>query len=180
MDILGISGSLRKDSYNTRLLSAAGVALAGRATLRIFDLSEVPLYNGDLDGDRKPAPVLQLQGAIAAADALLFATPEYNYSVPGVLKNAIDWASRPAYESVLRGKPSGIMSASPSSLGGARAQIHLRAVLAATLTPVFPAPEVLLASAHKAFDDSGKLVDEATAAFLAQYLNGYVEWAAKR
>ncbi len=179
MNILGISGSLRQDSHNTRLLKAAGDALAGRATLRIFDLAEIPLYNGDLDGERKPAPVVQLLEAIAAADGLLFATPEYNYSVPGVLKNAIDWASRPAYKSVLRGKPSGILSASPSSLGGARAQVHLREVLAATLAPVHRAPDFLLASAHKAFDGAGKLADEATAALLAQYLQGYLDWVAK-
>ncbi|MCB1906024.1 MAG: NAD(P)H-dependent oxidoreductase [Rhodocyclaceae bacterium] len=177
MKILGISGSLRRNSYNRRLLQAADAMLGEAASVHIFDLAKLPFYDADLDGDAKPAPVRELLQAIASADGILFATPEYNYSVPGVLKNAIDWASRPAYTSVMRGKPSAIVSASPSTLGGVRAQVHLRDILSATLTPVFPSPDFLLASAHKAFDESGGLVDAASADFLQKYLQGYVAWA---
>lgn len=176
MKILGISGSLRKASYNTQLLRAAGALLGDDATLEVFDLDEIPLYSSDLDGEIKPASVQALLKAIAGADGMLIATPEYNYSVSGVLKNAIDWASRPAYESVMRGKPTGVLSASISTLGGARAQIHLRDILAATLTPVYLAPDFALASAHTAFDETGHLVDGPTRDYLQQYLSGFTRW----
>ncbi|MCB1917442.1 MAG: NAD(P)H-dependent oxidoreductase [Rhodocyclaceae bacterium] len=178
MKILGISGSLRRDSYNTRLLKVAGTMLGEGSGLEIFDLGELPMYRVELDGDAKPAPVQALLQAIGSADALLIATPEFNYSIPGVLKNAIDWASRPAFDSVLRGRPSAILSASPSTLGGVRAQIHLRDILTGTLTPVYPSPDFLLASAHKAFDESGGFADAASADFLQGFLDGFVEWAA--
>lgn len=179
MKILGISGSLRSGSYNTRLLAVASTMVEHAASLEIFDLASVPMYNSDLDGEHKPAAVDALLGAIAGADGILFATPEFNYSVPGVLKNAIDWASRPAFKSVLRGKPTAILSASPSTLGGVRAQVHLRDILAATLTPIYPSPDFLLASAHKAFDQSGMLVDASTRDFLHQFLEGYLDWAGR-
>lgn len=176
MKILGISGSLRKDSYNTHLLSAAASLLDVDVTLEVFDLVEIPLYNSDLDGDSKPDKVQALINAITVADGLLIATPEYNYSIPGVLKNAIDWVSRPAYDSVMRGKPTGVISTSMSKLGGIRAQVHLRDILVATLTPVYLAPDFALSSAHTAFDDAGQLVDETTQKFLQQYLTGYTKW----
>ena len=179
MKVLGISGSLRKASYNTRLLAAASAMLGDDARLEIHDLADVPFYDADLDSGDKPAGVRALLDAIGGADAVLFATPEFNYSIPGVLKNAIDWASRPAFESVLRGRPTAILSASPSTLGGVRAQVHLRDVLSATLTPVYPSPDFLLASAHKAFDEAGGLADEATAQFLQRYLSGFIDWARK-
>lgn len=176
MKILAISGSLRKGSYNTQLLKNAESLLSDDVTTKYLDLSNVPLYNGDLDGPSKPAAVAELLVAIEDADGLLIATPEYNYSIPGVLKNALDWASRPAFNSVLKGKPTGIISSSMSTLGGARAQIHLREVLAATLTPVFLAPDFALPTAHKAFDESGSLTDSATREFLQNYLTGFVPW----
>lgn len=176
MKILGISGSLRRDSYNRLLIKSAGALLDHGATLEVGEIGDIPLYNGELDGKEKPASVQRLLDAIAAADGLLIATPEYNYSVPGVLKNAIDWASRPAFESVLRDKPTGILSASMSTLGGARAQVHLREVLAATLTPVYLAPDFALPSAHTAFDAAGQLVDASTRDYLRQYLAGYTAW----
>ncbi|WP_372966162.1 NADPH-dependent FMN reductase [Marinobacter sp.] len=178
MKILAISGSIRKGSLNTQLLKAAAECVDQGTSVELFDLADIPFYNGDLDGDTKPAAVQALQEAIANADGLLIATPEYNYSVPGVLKNAIDWASRPAFNSVLRGKPTGVMSSSMSTIGGARAQVHLRDILLATLTPVYLAPDFALASAHTAFDDDGQLVDEGTRKFLQKYMTGYINWVA--
>lgn len=176
MKLLAISGSLRKGSFNTQLLKTTSDFVGNDVSIELFDLADIPLYNGDLDGDTKPAAVQALLDAITAADGLLFATPEYNYSIPGVLKNALDWASRPAFKSILCGKPAGIISSSMSTLGGARAQVHLREVLSATLTPVYLAPDFALATAHKAFDDNGALADEATRDFLQRYMTGFVQW----
>ena len=180
MKILAISGSVRKDSLNTQLLRAAGEFVDEGTSIELFDLADIPFYNGDLDGDTKPASVQALLDAITAADGMLLATPEYNYSVSGVLKNAIDWASRPAFNSVLCGKPTGVMSSSMSTFGGARAQVHLRDILAATLTPVYLAPDFALASAHTAFDENGRLVDEGTRDFLQKYMMGYTHWVARQ
>lgn len=178
MKILAISGSLRKGSLNTQLLKTVAELVDQGTSVDVFDLADIPLYNGDLDGDIKPTPVQALLDAIADADGMLIATPEYNYSVSGVLKNAIDWASRPAFNSVMRGKPTGVMSSSMSTIGGARAQVHLRDTLLATLTPVYLAPDFALASAHTAFDEEGRLVDEATRDFLQKYMRGYTQWVA--
>lgn len=178
MKLLGISGSLRKDSYNTLLLKTASAMLENRATVTIFDLADIPFYNADSDGPQKPAAVRQFIDAISEVDGILIATPEYNYSIPGVLKNALDWASRPAYKSVLVNKPAAIISASQSALGGVRAQVHLRDVLAATLTPVFPAPDCFISMAQTAFN-AGELVDETVRQRLKRYLEGYVDWVEK-
>jgi len=178
MDVLGISGSLRKGSFNTLLLAAAArIAKEAGARFSTFDIGEVPHYNGDLDGDEPPEPVVALKDVIAGADALLIASPEYNYGMPGVLKNAIDWASRPAFESVLAGRPTAVISASMATTGGARAQIQLRTVLAGTLTPVYRAPDFALATAHQAFDDVGALKEERTLTLLADYVTGFLGWA---
>lgn len=178
MNILGICGSLRAESLNRRLLGVATATLdAQGATLTTFDIGTLPHYNGDLDTDAPPAAVTALKEAIGTADALLIVTPEYNYGVPGVLKNAIDWASRPAFKSPLAGQPTGVLSASMSTIGGARAQAQLRAVLFGTLTPVYAVPEFLLASAHAAFKDDGTLDDEKTQARLERYLRGFLAWA---
>ena len=179
MKILGISGSLRKGSFNTLLLRAAQKTIGSGAALEIFDLSKIPLYNADIDGETKPESVQDLLDAVSNSDGLILATPEYNYSVPGVLKNAIDWASRPAFQSVLAQKPAGIISASASPLGGARAQVHLRDVLAGTLTPVFPTPDYLLPSAQNAFDRTGALTDETAERRLKRYLAGFLEWVSR-
>lgn len=177
MEILGICGSLRKKSLNGLLLkSAADVITAEGSTLTVFDLSDIPFYNADLDGETKPGPVAGFIRAIDQADGLLFATPEYNYSIPGVLKNAIDWASRPGYQSILKGKPAGILSASISPIGGARGQIHLRDVLSATLTPMYQAPDCLLPLAQHAFDDNGVLKDQQVSDRLNRYVKGYLAW----
>lgn len=135
MNVLALCGSLREASFNARLLAEAGHRLeAAGAGVRVASIGDVPLYNEDLDGDGKPAPVVALIDAIGAADALLIVSPEYNYGIPGVLKNAIDWASRPAYRSVLKDRPTAILSASMSAIGGARLQAQLREVLAGTLS----------------------------------------------
>lgn len=178
MRLLGISGSLRKNSYNTLLLKSASAMLENQAAMTIFDLTDLPFYNADHDGVEKPVPVQQFIDAISEADGILIATPEYNYSIPGVLKNALDWASRPAYKSVLVNKPAAIVSASQSALGGVRAQVHLRDVLAATLTPVFPAPDCFLSMAQNAFN-AGELVDEAFRQRIKRYLEGYIDWVEK-
>lgn len=180
MRILGISGSLRSGSYNTRLLRTAGLMMGEGGILEIFELSRVPLYDADLDRDTKPGPVQELLDAVPRCDGLLFATPEYNHSVPGVLKNALDWISRPAFKSVLVNKPAGMLSASTSPVGGARAQAHLRVILASTLTPVYLSPDFLLPAAKLAFDESGRLVDEAAEARLHRYVTGYLDWVRAR
>ncbi len=179
MNILGISGSLRKASYNRLLLKTAGMLLDNHASLTLFDLDDIPLYNAELDGTDKPEPVQKLLNAISASDGLLFATPEYNYSIPGVLKNAIDWASRPAFKSVLANKPAAIISASQSAAGGVRAQVHLRDVLSSTLTPVYRAPDYFLPLAQSAFANTGELIDDTARERLKRYLDGYVEWLNK-
>ncbi len=176
MKILGISGSLRKGSHNTGLLEAVVQLLPAGVEMTIVGCGDIPLYNKDLDTANKPEAVLQLLQAVREADGVLLATPEYNYSFSGVLKNAIDWASRPAYKSVLAGKPVAIVSASPSQIGGARAQAHLRQVLSATLSPVVPSPTFVVSSAQNKFDGNGALIDEDTKGQLTGYMRDFVAW----
>jgi len=173
--LIGISGSLRKSSLNTALLMSAAESLPEGTTLRVASLASIPLYNGDLDIDGGPEPVRALKERIGAADGLLLATPEYNYGIPGVLKNAIDWVSRPAFKSVLRGKPVAILGASPGAVGTARAQAQLRQVLAGTLSEVFPYPDFLLAKAHERIQE-GALVDASSRDLLSEMLERYVSW----
>lgn len=176
MKLLGISGSLRKESTNTKLLKVAAECLPEGVTMRIISCGEIPLYNGDLDGDVKPESVVQLIAAIGESDGVLIATPEYNYSIPGVLKNAIDWASRPAYKSVLAKKPAAILSAAKSVVGGARVQSHLRDIFSSTLTPIVPSPPYLLPQSNTKFDAEGKLVEEGDMLILERYVKDFVEW----
>ena len=173
--VLGISGSLRKGSYNTALLKAASELLPEGMTLEVFDLSSIPLYNDDVRALGYPKPVQEFRDRIAAADALLIATPEYNYSIPGVLKNAIDWASRPP-DPPLDGKPVAIMGASTGNFGTVRAQMHLRQVC--VFCNMFPLnkPEVLVMRAQEKFDASGRLVDETTRGFVRDLLTVLVDW----
>ncbi|MBX3064457.1 MAG: NAD(P)H-dependent oxidoreductase [Anaerolineae bacterium] len=158
--VLGISGSLRKSSYNTAILHAASAMLPEGMSLEIYDLSALPLYNADNDGDNIPESVRQFKARVTAADALLFATPEYNYSVSGVLKNAIDWASRPAGKSPLIKKTAAIMGASTGNFGTVRAQMHLRDICVYNNMLVVPQPEVLIMKAKENFDAHGKLTNE--------------------
>jgi chromate reductase len=172
---LGISGSLRKGSFNTAALRAAAELLPDGMTLEIADIGGIPLYNDDVRQAGYPAAVQRLRDQIAAADALLFATPEYNYSFSGVLKNAVDWASRPP-EPPLIGKPAGIMGATPSLWGTTRAQYHLRQCF--VFLNMFPVnkPEVLIAQAASKFDATGKLTDQPTRDIIAQHLVALRDW----
>lgn len=176
--ILGLSGSLRRGSLNTRLLRSASRLTPPGVGLDVYDYAEVPLFNSDLmvDGALPPA-VVSLNDAIRGANAVLIATPEYNYGIPGPLKNALDWASRPAYQSVFAGKPTAILGASPGVVGTARAQGQLKQVLLGMVAEVFPYPEVLVGSASARFDDEGSIVDEATVELLTRFVAAFVQWA---
>jgi chromate reductase len=157
--ILGISGSLRERSYNTALLRAAAELAPLDVDIETFDLSAIPLYNDDVEAAGDPEPVAELRAVVAEADALLFATPEYNRGTSGVLKNAIDWLSRPALASVLRWKPAAIMGASSGRGGTRRAQQQVRDALLYPGAVVLEEPEVLIPTAWERFDADGALVD---------------------
>ena len=175
--VLGVAGSLRQASYNRALLRAAiGLAPPGMA-LTAFDLIDVPLYNGDVEAEGDPAGVVAFKQAIREADAVLFVTPEYNHGVPGVMKNAVDWASRPARDAPLGGKPVGIIGASPGQTGSARGQSQLRQAFEFTNSYCMPQPEILVFRAHEKFDEAGRLTDEATAKYLRRYLEALMAWA---
>jgi chromate reductase len=177
--VLGIAGSLRKDSYNRALLRAAQKSAPEGLHIDVFDLDDVPLYNADVEAAGDPPGVTALKDAIRAADGVLFATPEYNHSVPGVMKNAVDWASRPARDAALNKKPVGLIGASPGQTGTARGQSQLRQAFEFTNSYCMPQPEVLVFRAHEKFDKSGELTDEATAKFLGKYLEAFEEWVRK-
>ena len=174
-EIAGIAGSLRKGSYNHALLRATQLLAPANVRIHIHDLSEIPLFNEDLERATPPA-VARLREAVSNADGFLVATPEYNHGVPGVLKNAFDWLSRPPGKTVLKGKPSGIMGASPGITGTARAQSQLRQSFVFTNTPVLLQPEVLVGRAHDKFDSVGRLTDEATRDFLVLFLKELASW----
>ncbi len=177
MRVLGIAGSLRRASYNRALLEAARQLAPPSMAIERFDLDAIPLYNADLDADGiRPAEVERLKKAIADADAILIVSPEYNHSVPGVLQNAIDWASRPGMKSPLVGKPTGIMGASLGVIGTARGQQQLKVVLMSTLALVLPHAGVLVGQAKDKFDASGTLADEPTRQFVAAYLKDLEAW----
>lgn len=174
IQILGIVGSLRKDSFNHFALKAAQQLVPDWAVLSLIDLHGIPCFNQD--GEKKPPlAVVEFRRRILAADAILFATPEYNYSVPGVLKNAIDWASRPYGESVWLGKPAAVMGASLGGLGTARAQYHLRQILVALDMAVVNQPEVMIGNAAQRFDTDGRLTDEPTRQFIKKLLGALVQ-----
>jgi len=179
MQILGIAGSLRKQSYNRMLLHAALELAPDGVTIEMFEeLDQIPLFNQD--DEQNPVPkVTELKQRIRNADAILIVTPEYNYSVPGVLKNAIDAASRPYGDSAWSGKPVAIMGASVGTLGTARAQYHLRQMFVFLNMYAVNQPEVMVASAHKSFDESGKLTDETTKKLVRQLLQELVNWTRK-
>ena len=159
--ILCIPGSLRHSSYSGAVLRGLQEVASDRARIAVFSLEAVPLYNADLDGEQKPPAVVELKDAIRKCDGLVLASPEYNYGVSGVLKNALDWASRPGYQSVLRDKPVLIMTSSPGMVGGVRAQGQLRQTLAATLSRIIAAPEVVISQVQTKIQD-GRLTDAAS------------------
>jgi len=176
LNVLGIAGSLRRASLNRGLIRAAIEVAPSGVVVTAHDLGDIPLYNGDVEAQGDPVPVAAFKRAIAAADALLIATPEYNHCIPGVLKNAIDWASRPARASVLTGKPVAIMGASSGRSGTARAQAQLRDGLAYTNGIVLPLPEVLVSQAGERFDADGTLTDVATAEEIRDLLVALAAW----
>jgi len=173
--ILGFAGSLRKASYNRAALRAAVKLVPQGAQLETFGLDNIPLYNGDLEPEL-PQEVRAFKAAIKAADAILIVTPEYNNSVPGVLKNALDWASRPYEDNAWDGKTVGVMGASIGLLGTARAQYHLRQILVSL--NMFPVnrPEVMIARAGEKFDSDGNLKDQVTTQKIRELLEALIEW----
>ena len=175
LHIVGIAGSLRKGSYNRGLLRAA-VALAPEGMeIETFDLSEIPSYNQDLEMT-PPESVARLKQRIRAADGLLIATPEYNYGAPGVLKNAIDWASRPYGNSALQGKPVALMGASAGMGGTIRSQLALRQCFVWTESYCMLQPEALIANCTDRFDEHGDVTDQSTWKFLAGFLVAVAAW----
>ena len=174
--VLGFAGSLRKASYNRALLAAARDLAPPTLTIEIFDLVEVPLYNADVEAQGDPPAVAALKAAIARADGVLIATPEYNHGVPAVTKNAVDWCSRPPKAAPLDRKPVGVIGASPGITGSARGQSQLRQAFEFTNSYAMPQPELLVFKAHEKFDPEGRLVDEATRGFLGRYLEALEAW----
>jgi chromate reductase len=162
--LLGISGSLRHGSHNTAILETLREILAPRADLVLFPLDEIPLYSEDRDTATPPAAVAALRQAIGEADGLIISTPEYNYGVPGLLKNALDWASRPYGTATVIGKPALVITASPAFTGGVRAQGQLTETLLAIGARPLQRPQTVIAAVHEKVRD-GRLVDEATLAF---------------
>jgi chromate reductase, NAD(P)H dehydrogenase (quinone) len=174
LKILGIPGSLRKASYNLNALKAAQQLVPAGVELEIFDLHGIPPFSED-DEKNPPARVVEFKKKIREADAILFATPEYNYSIPGVLKNAIDYASRPYGDSAWNGKPVAIIGASPGATGTVRAQYHLRQTFVFLNMHDVKQPEVLIANASQKFDAQGNLTDERAKKLIGQLLQNLVD-----
>ena len=173
--VLGICGSLRKASYNMAALRTAIELKPPGMTVEVADISQIPLYNEDVRQQGFPPPVQKLRDQIAAADALLFACPEYNYSMSGVLKNAIDWASRPP-DQPFAGKPCAILGAAAGMAGSARAQGDLRRSMVFLDMHPLNKPEVLIGQAHTKFDENGKLLDEAAKGFIRDMMAALAAW----
>ncbi|MEW6668522.1 MAG: NAD(P)H-dependent oxidoreductase [Thermodesulfobacteriota bacterium] len=176
--ILGFAGSLRKRSYNRSILSAALEVMPDDAVLEVFDLEGIPGFNQDLES-QPPDKIKAFKAKIRAADAILIATPEYNYSIPGVLKNAIDWASRPYGDNAFEGKPVAVMGASIGMLGTGRAQYHLRQSFVFLNMYPINQPEVMVPFAEGKFDSNGRLVDDKTRGKIRELLQSLVAWTRK-
>ena len=175
--VLALSGSLRKASLNTALLRAAGDAAPSGTKVKLFDgLEAVPLFNEDLESGTVPPAVKRLRDEIERADGLLISTPEYNHSIPGVLKNALDWLSRPTPSRVLAGKPVAVMGATVGTWGTRLAQAALRQVLFSTESLVMPRSGLFVRGATGLFDPSGKLIDSATSAALGSLMREFTDW----
>ena len=173
--LLGISGSLRRESFNTALLRVIETLAPQDVKLEIFNISGVPLYNGDVEASGDPGAVSDLKRAIREADGIVFASPEYNHSFSGVIKNAIDWASRDRGPGSLIGKPVTIVGAGGMS-GTARAQMHLENVLSETGSLVMTKPGVLIANPWDKFDADGRLEDESTRGVISSHMLKFREW----
>ncbi len=172
--VLGVPGSLREGSYNKKLLRAAQEEAPEGMTIEIFELDDLPFFNQDVEDQGDPEPVQQFKQAIRKADAVLIATPEYQHGLPGVLKNALDWASRPPGDAPLNDKVVGMMGASPSPVGTARAHLQLRQTLVYNKSRFVARPEVLVANASDKFED-GRLTDEQGRKFIRKHLEAVAE-----
>ncbi len=173
--ILGMAGSLRRASFNRGLIRAAReLALEGMVVEPYDNLEKIPFFNQDVEDEGDPAPVRDLKERVREADAVLIATPEYDYAIPGVLTTALDWALRPP--SPLRHKPVGIVGASPGRVGTARGQMVLRQILLHAPAYVMPEPQMLISNARERFDENGDLTDEQTRERMRRFLIALVEW----
>ena len=179
--LLGISGSIRRGSCSTAILEALRLRLAkhGRAEMTLFGLEDIPPYNGDLDGDTPPQPVRALKHAIQTSTGIVLCSPEYNHGISGVLKNALDWASRPAPNSPLKGKPALIMTSSPGATGGVRAQYQLRETLVSTFSRVVITPEIVIPHVFQKMVD-GVFADEPNLSFAEAGINALIVEASRR
>lgn len=175
INVLAFVGSLRKGSYNKSLVRTAVEVKPDNMAIEVFDLEGIPPYNADLE-NQIPQKVAEFKSKIQASDALLIATPEYNYSIPGVLKNAIDWASRPNVGNPLEAKPVAIMSASTGRFGGARAQYHLRQTFVFFNMRPINRPEVMLSDAPNNIDENGNVTNEMTRKLIGQLLEALATW----
>ncbi len=174
--VAGFAGSLRKASFNRALLRAAVELAPAGMTIEVLEIRGIPVYDADVEAEGDPAPVAEFKRAVDAADGLLIATPEYNYGVPGVTKNVIDWASRPPRKSVLDGKPVAVMGATPGMWGTARGQAQLRQAFTFTNSYAMQQPEILVARAGEKFDADGRLVDDTTREYLGKFLVAFAAW----
>ena len=177
--IVAFAGSLRRRSFNRALIAAAGEVAPLGLSIESVEIGGLPFYDADLEAEGEPPAVAEFKSAVAAADGVLIATPEYNDGIPGVLTNALDWGSRLPARSPLAGKPTMVMGASPSQVGTARAQLHLRQVLGHVQARVLPPPELLVARAHERFDAELRLTDESTRRLLADLLRRFAVWIAR-
>jgi chromate reductase len=173
--ILGIARSLRRGSYNQAALRAAKLLVPENSEIDLFPLDGIPMFNED-DEKRPPSSVVELKKGIRSTDAILIVTPEYNYSIPGVLKNAIDWASRPYDDSAWSGKSAAIMGVSPGTIGTDRAQQHLRQIFVALNLSLLNKPEVVIADAAHRFNENGNLIHEPTKQLVQELLKNLVDW----
>jgi len=176
MKIIGISGSLRSGSLNTHLLETVGELLPDGVEFEIVSIADLPLYNSDLDGDERPPAVETFRAAVTGADGVFIASPEYNYSISGALKNAIDWASRPGYQSPFRDKPVTMGAVSAGFVGGARGLQHLKGTLLGLVAQVHPWPEFLVGGGFGKFDENGRFTDEKGREFLQALVDDFLVW----
>lgn len=179
MNILAFAGSLRKGSYNKSLLRAAKDAAHEGMDITIFELEGIPLFNADVEAEGDPQKVREFKTAIREANGVLIASPEYNHGMTGVTKNAVDWATRPFKDAPLRGKPVGIIGASPGITGTARSQDQLRQSLKSIDAYCMALPEFLLFKAGDKFDENGVLVDESSLKHMDKYLDSFEKWVAR-
>lgn len=174
--IIGFSGSLRKQSYNAYLLEAARNLAKDVMDITIASIADIPLYNEDIERSAFPDSVTSLAQHIKTADGLLIVTPEYNYSIPGVLKNTIDWLSRPQVLPSIVHKPVGIIGASSGQFGTVRSQMEVRKVCSTINLYVMPKPDVFVTNAAQKFSEDGKLIDEKTQEHVRSFLEAFVQW----